>query len=370
MKFKSVYSEQKNADFAVNEIKEQLNDIDTKLLLYFSTSNHSPWELSKAMNSAFPDVETFGCTTAGEITTGRMLEQSVVAMAFSDEAVADVHITLMENISSDPNAIPNGLRRLEQSLNRSVSDLDYREYVGLLMIDGMSGSEERVIEKIGDYTNIMVVGGSAGDDLKFEHTHVFHNGIEAINAAVLCIMRPKVKFDVLKTQSFDPSDISLVVTKTNEEKREVVEFNHQPASKAYAEALNTTVEDLPNKAFRYPLGMMVSKDEPFVRSPRVVDNGSVLFYCSVKEGMELNVLSPTDIIEDTRKAIEDKKQELGNISAIINFHCILRTLDLKQQEKTAAYGELFKDVPTIGFSTYGECYLGHINQTSTMLIFK
>ena len=34
-----------------------------------------------------------------------------------------------------------------------------------------------------------------------------------------------------------------------------------------------------------------------------------------------------------------------------------------------AYGELFSKTPTVGFSTYGEAYLGHINQTSTILIF-
>ena len=34
------------------------------------------------------------------------------------------------------------------------------------------------------------------------------------------------------------------------------------------------------------------------------------------------------------------------------------------------YGEIFKDVPTIGFSTYGEQFIGHMNQTSAMLVFK
>jgi len=73
---------------------------------------------------------------------------------------------------------------------------------------------------------------------------------------------------------------------------------------------------------------------------------------------------------DTRKAIEKKQKEPGKISGIINFHCILRTLKLEAKNQTEAYVQIFSDIPTVGFRTYGEQYLGHINQTSTMLVFK
>ena len=86
--------------------------------------------------------------------------------------------------------------------------------------------------------------------------------------------------------------------------------------------------------------------------------------------MELSILQSTDIIEETGKALQNKLQEMGSACAILNFHCILRTLELEAQNQTSAYGQLFTSIPTIGFSTYGEAYLGHINQTSTMLIFK
>ncbi len=69
----------------------------------------------------------------------------------------------------------------------------------------------------------------------------------------------------------------------------------------------------------------------FVRSPRVVEGSDVLFYCSVKEGMDLHLLKSKDIVEETQKALNQKYQQMNGFSAIINFNCILRTLELKRK---------------------------------------
>jgi hypothetical protein len=94
------------------------------------------------------------------------------------------------------------------------------------------------------------------------------------------------------------------------------------------------------------------------------------FYCKVSEGMTLTLLESMDIVTDTKAAVEEKLTEMGKISGIINFHCILRTLELESKNRTNDYARIFADIPTIGFSTYGEAFLGHINQTSTMLVFS
>jgi len=86
--------------------------------------------------------------------------------------------------------------------------------------------------------------------------------------------------------------------------------------------------------------------------------------------MELRVLDATDIVADTRKAVEAKKAEWGRIAGLIDFHCILRTLELRSKKHCDQYGAIFNGIPCAGFSTYGEQYLGHMNQTSTMLLFR
>jgi hypothetical protein len=86
--------------------------------------------------------------------------------------------------------------------------------------------------------------------------------------------------------------------------------------------------------------------------------------------MKLYLLESTDIVVDTKRSVKNKAAKMGKLSGIINFHCILRTLELESKGMTDDYGKIFSDIPTIGFSTYGEEFIGHINQTSTMLVFK
>ena len=47
-----------------------------------------------------------------------------------------------------------------------------------------------------------IIGGSAGDDLKFASTNVYANGKSYTNAAVLAMIKPGVEFTFIKTQSF------------------------------------------------------------------------------------------------------------------------------------------------------------------------
>jgi hypothetical protein len=216
---------------------------------------------------------------------------------------------------------------------------------------------------------VTFIGGSAGDDLKFVKTHVFSEGKAYNNAALLILIKAATAFDFIKTQSFTVLNKTLVATKVDAAKREVLEFNNQPAAIAYAKAVGVPVENVVDNFMSNPVGLM-NGDEPYVRSPQRLEGQGIVFYCNLLEGMELSLLKSEDMVQDTKIAVEKKNKEFGPISGIINFHCILRTLELKNKNKTGAYGKIFSDIPTIGFSTYGEEYVGHINQTATMLVFK
>src|SRR5690606_8807525 len=175
---------------------------------------------------------------------------------------------------------------------------------------------------------------------------------------------------ILKTQSFEVLQPTLHVTVADEAHRTVKSFDGKPATVAYAEAIGVPVEELDAHFMEHPVGLVMADGTPYVRSPQRVSGTDVVFYCQIKEGMELRLLRARDIVADNRRDLEAALAELGSCAGIVNFHCILRTLELKAKDQCDAYGALFTETPTVGFSTYGESYIGHINQTSTMLLLS
>jgi hypothetical protein len=353
---------------AARELVVQLGTIDPTVVVFFASSAYDPAEVSRAVQDAFPGARTLGCTTAGEIVTGQMLKGSLVAMALDADTMPEVHVEVIHDLTN-PDGIARALAAFEDHAGRPMRELDVSCHVGLVLVDGLSGAEERLMDRIGALTDIAFVGGSAGDDLKFKATHVFANGSAYTGAAVLALLRPARGFDILKTQSFGVLPRTLVVTRADEHAREVLEFDGKPARVAYAEAVGKSVEEAAHAFMHNPVGVMVG-DEPYVRSPQRFAGDHIVFFCNIQEGMEVSLLESRDIVEDTRAALAGKVRETGPLAGIVNFHCILRTLELEQKGQTGAYGRLFAAVPTVGFSTYGEEYLGHINQTSTMLLLR
>lgn len=364
----TAYSELDSERLAVEELKKQLAEFSARLLIVFASSHYDQTLLNVYLEKAFPAVEIIGCSTAGEAVSGHALQGSVVMMAFSEALLADFHVEVVENISQELNLSP-AIAAFESHFAQPFKQIDYREYVGLVLIDGLSRMEEKLMENLGDKTNLIFIGGSAGDDLQFKQTHVYAKGKAYTNAAVLVLLKPKAGFDFIKTQSFSVSDRQLIPTKVEQETRTVLEFNGKPATQAYAEALGIELTELEAHFLRHPLGLM-AEGEPFVRSPQRIQGSAVVFYCQIVENVPLMLLNPRDILEDTQAALLQKKAEMGEIQGVIDFNCILRTLQLRQEGRTSDYVRLFDEIPLIGFSTYGEAYLTHVNQTSTMLIFK
>lgn len=80
-------------------------------------------------------------------------------------------------------------------------------------------------------------------------------------------------------------------------------------------------------------------------------------------------MDPTDLVADTAAAVAQAQAQLnGTASGGLLFNCILRRLDLDASDRHEAFLDIFKDMSVAGLHTYGESWLGHINQTCTGLL--
>jgi hypothetical protein len=338
--------------------------------LWFTSPRLDPKVIARELSETFPDATSLGCTSSGELVSGKMLKGSLVVMVADEATIPEAHAVLIEDVRSGEST-KTALAQLAALAGvPSPSQLDAKQFLGLVLQDGMSGAEELVMATLSGASNVPFVGGSAGDDLAFKATQVFVGEKGGSGSGALALLSPKNKFRILKTQSFEVKDTVLEVSECDPETRTVVSFNGKPAAEAYAEAIGVPVEELAQAFGRNPLGLVVDGGEPFVRSPREIQGTNVAFYCQVLPGMKMHLLQATDIVEQTKSDLQEALASFGDCTAIINFHCILRTLELEDVGACASYGSIFEKVPTVGLSTYGESYVGHINQTSTMVLLR
>lgn len=366
MTIETVYSTREDAASAVSELKDKLGSLQPSFLLFFVSPNHDPSRVAQAIKGSF-GCPSLGSTTAGELAGGKFLEGAITLMAFDADHVAAVAVAAVGDPSSNE-SVRDAYGRLADAVGLGEAP-DPKHYLGLVLHDGMGGGEEAVMSSLSTLSNIPFIGGSAGDGGRFEATHVFVNGEPSTGSAGLALLELRREYRILKTQSFDLTDEVLSVTRADEPSRRVIQFNGKPAAEEYARAIGVETAQLSEHFGRHPLGLIVGDDEPFVRSPQQIQGSDVVFYCNIKEGMELRVLRSRDIVRDTQRDLDQAISDFGRPEALVNFHCILRTLELQQTQQTEQYAKLFEPLKSVGFSTYGESYIGHINQTSVMVLF-
>lgn len=369
---KTCHSKQLFESDAVSELKEQLDGFNVKMIIFFASPSYNQHTISWLMQDAFQGCAVFGCSTAGEITNESFFKNSVVAMAFNSSIVADIKVEVVEGINSSFDIEPAFIS-FKNYYNDNLFVMDRNKYIGIILNNGICMNEEKIMDQIGNNTNIYFVGGSAGDDLKFVETFVYSGGKAYNDAAVLALIKidENAEYSIVKTQSFKLQEPVLIANKVNDATREVIEFNHKPAIMAYADAVGAASSADAVRYFRTnPVGLVIGENEIFVRSPRQINDMNIQFYCSILKDSEVRLLQATDIIKDTRYALKKKTEEFGEIEGLINFNCIERTIYIEHAALEKEFLEIFRDIPMIGFSTYGEAYIGHINQTATMLVFR
>ncbi len=359
-----------NVETAVKKLKDEYAGFPVKTLIYFASSSYDDRTLAAAIKDAFPHALTLGCSSYAELGPGKILFGSLTAMAFGPGSLETVAAAVAVDISHDPRTVDKAVLSLEQQIGSRLIDLDYTRHFGITLFDGSSPNIEKVMERIGNLTDITFVGGHASDDFSMAKIRQHLDGLVHADAAVLAVLKPRRGFALLKTQSAEPLNLSFIATRVDESTRTILELDGRPASEVYAHGIGIPPEKVTNDMFLdYPLGLFAA-GEPFIRAGRqILPNGGLQLFCSVKEGQRLELMRTGDIVLSTADALEKKRRQLGRIAAILDFDCAHRVVTLQSEKRFDAYGKLFADAETAGFATFGEAYIANVNQTSVMALF-
>ncbi|MDF2881435.1 MAG: hypothetical protein K0R54_1992 [Clostridiaceae bacterium] len=337
-----------------------LNFSETKdVIEYISKNNNAGYLLFSTVEnikelSGCVDDNVVLCSTAGEYTPNGYENGVITGFQYDREECNIVEI-LYPPIKS--------IEKLKEAYSNVKSN---PQSFLLLLCDGLSGMEESIITTLFFIDDkFKVIGGSAGDNLKFEKTLIYI-GKKQVHSAAL-FFNSKARTQLIKENIYVPTGDSLLVTEADSMSRIVKTFNNKPASTEYARALGTKESELSNQFMNHPLGK-VYKNDIFIASPMKINSDkSITFYCQIMPNSFVHVLKPIDPIIQIKDTLNTLAFKPDFIFAV---NCILRSLKFRQEN-------LWKDIDkeilkvcnnTTGFVSYGEqFYKNHCNQTMVIL---
>ncbi|SDN60106.1 Uncharacterized conserved protein, contains FIST_N domain [Methylobacterium phyllostachyos] len=369
----TAWTEAASAADAVADVARAIREAHLSQIVVFFSADYDAAVLARELEAWFPGVPVSGCSMSGGIAPAGGLDRGLVVIAFPAERFRIVSTILDAIDHLDVERTASAVRALRRTLDpldpcRDGDPTAAGRRFALSLIDGLANAEETVVSAIAwALDGIPIVGGSAGDDLRFRDAVLLHGGRIHRKAAVLVLVETDFSVEIFKSDNFEPTQTKFVVTASDGERREVQELNAEPAAREYAMAIGLDPENLSPMSFAaYPLAVKVG-GEYFCRSiRRMNEDGSLSFFCAVDEGVVLTLAEPRDIVASTRAELSRLDAQLGGVDLIIGFECVLRRLDAESRQVRHGITDLYRRYNVVGFETFGEQYRAmHLNQTFT-----
>ncbi|HKU39933.1 MAG TPA: FIST N-terminal domain-containing protein [Polyangiales bacterium] len=346
---------------ALRELAQQVGRDGLAGVLLFCSPRYDLAALGPALESTF-DCPIIGCTSSGQIGPMGFQANGMTAVSFASEELT-IRPFLVQPLSDYHLSATVLAERVRELRAHSSSE---RRAFGLMLVDGLSLKEERLVSALyralGD---VPIVGGSAGDDLSFERTHVYFGGRFLSDAAVFALFETNLPFAPFKFHHFVPSDQKVVITEAEPARRIVYEIDGIPAAQAYAKLIGVSPETLDARVCaRNPLMLKLNGDY-FVRSiQRRNPDDSLTLFCAIEAGLVLTLGRSVDPLICASRAFDAITARVPNPQAIIGCDCVLRRLELEADGVASQLGDFFAARGVTGFSTYGEQFNAmHVNQT-------
>lgn len=366
---KNGISYERNPVEAISQIYKDTFISSDQYSILFCSSNYDLNLLGAEIKKTYGN-RVLCCTTAGEVSSSGYTKNSIVSTSLSSSKMRFHSFFINNTDDFDADSAKKISEEFSVIINKS--DLKKAKYLGLIIIDGLSMKEDNMIALLSkSLENVEIVGGSSADDLRFKNAFVYHDGMFKEKSAELLLIETEIPFISFKTQHFEPTDKKLVITEADTTRRIVYEINGDKAALEYARILGIDVDELNTHIFaKYPVMLNIGGNW-FIRSiGKMNEDYSLTFFCAIDVGLVLTVAKGNDIISNLKNQISEIKKELGEISLIVAFDCILRRLEVEQNNLTDEMNKVLSTENIVGFNSYGEqCKFVHVNQTLTGIAF-
>ncbi|MGB2762372.1 MAG: FIST N-terminal domain-containing protein [Minisyncoccales bacterium] len=349
---------------AGNEACQQaLSKADGKadLIIVFSSVVYDQKKMLQGVRFVSKETSLIGCSDAGEITGEGPSSKHVAVMALSSDQIK-FNIGLGE--AAQKNSFEAGRKVAEDIKNKAEEQIS----LFTMLPDGLAENGAALVRGVQDILgkNFPIMGGSAGDDFKFKKTYEYYQDQVLSGAVVGLGLSGKFSLGIGVKHGWEPIGLPMKVTKA--EGAKLIEINNKPALSIYEEYFGKRAEELIKEpiakmAYTYPLGMSVEgSDELLIRDVVIADKeGRIDCAAEIPQGSEIRLMlgDPDKAIQAAKEAAESAKKQLkgSKPKAIFVFDCIARNKLLGSrigEEIKAIQGVLGKEVPLIGFYTYGE----------------
>jgi len=358
----------------VRALEERLCGAAPALLLYFASSRSDFAGIAAAIDELFPGVPSAGCTTCGEVGPAGCTTNGVSVAALRSPARAAV--TLVEDLSAL--RFEQGgevLARLAAALELRPFQLHPARHALLTFTDGLSGAEEILIASLSEHApGIPLVGGSAGDDFRFERTFAGARGRVASNAAAVVLLEPNAPFHPFHLHHYQAEGRDTVVTDAEPSRRIVRRLDGFPAARVLAELLQ-----IPESALQADPRFVVERMGPVfgfraagtlhLRSVMNIEGSALLMGGAVESGTILQQMRAGDLIAQTQNGVRSALAALQRPAGMLLFNCGGRMWEAIAQQRVGELAAAMQTGMAAGFTTYGEQFGPlQVNHTLTGLV--
>ena len=370
LKTKVGYSENVDAFASGAETAKMANVIENPQVgLLFTSCVQDQNKIMEGAKSVLGDVPVIGCTSSAAICTqdGYLNKET----GYSGMMLFGGDLEVVTAGSAQTNETPREVgRRVARDAISKVKGADVEP--DFFFMSASPANEEEYLEGIQDVIgNVPVFGGSAADNTVEGKWSILNDGEAFADGLTIAIFYTKGEMKNLYTGAYHETNNVGVITKVRDE-RTLVEIDHVPALKKYAEWTGKSVESLMGNnllteticaplGVKDPIGKVTAVRHPMFGN----DDLSMNIGANLAENTAVIQLTntPEGILKANEETINNlNKLMVSEANSYFLVHCGGRRLGLAlSQIEDKIYPEVKKVIPNKEFLmvfTFGEYGMG------------